>query len=83
MRRYGGSYEYVMQMDCEEGMEMINYAVNEQTEERLMDRWIAVYQDRMSFDEFKEKLGIGTDSAKEENINVEDILDKVKGILGG
>ena len=36
-----------------------------------------------AIDEFKEKLGIGTDSAKEENINVEDILDKVKGILGG
>ena len=83
MQRYGGSYEYVMRMDCDEGIEMINYAIKEQRDECLMNRWIAMYQDRMSYDEFKDKLGIITDSAKEENISVEDILDKVKGILGG
>ena len=70
-------------MDCDEGMEMVDYAIKEQREECLMNRWIAMYQARMSFDEFKDNLGIGTDSAKEENISVEDILDKVKGILGG
>lgn len=62
---------------------MINYVIKEQRDECLMNRWIAMYQDTMSFDEFKDRLGIGTDSIKEENISVEDILDKVKGILGG
>ena len=62
---------------------MINYVIKEQREECLMNRWIAMYQDRMSFEEFKDNLGIGTDSAKEEDMSVEVILDKVKGILGG
>lgn len=72
-----------MRMDCGDGMEMIDYAVKEQREECLINRWIAMYQDKMSFREFKDNIEISTDSAKEEDISVEDILDKVKDILGG
>ena len=62
---------------------MVDYAIKEQREECLMNRWIAMYQNRMSFEEFKDNIGIGTDSVKEEDMSVEAILDKVKGILGG
>ncbi len=57
----------------------MQYAINKQSEEITLQRWIMGYQDQFSFDEFKEKLGFNNNSL--DNRTSHEILNNVKQIL--
>lgn len=74
-----------MHMDFEEGIAIIKTAYQQRSEEKLFQRWCTMYQNNMSFDEFKTKLGAKTDaenmmqskSPDEIMSNVEKIVEAV------
>lgn len=45
-----------MQLPAAEGAELIDYAYEQVTDEKLYSRWIAGAQHTMSFDDFKREL---------------------------
>lgn len=51
-----------------------------ENEDRLFLRWAVMYQAQMSFEEFKRELGSGEETADDKS--AEEILAKVKGIIG-
>ncbi len=63
-----------------DGCEMIAYARDAECEEKLYMRWVAGYQLYMGFDEFKKE--IFTAQRPGDNRTAEEILDKVRGIIG-
>ncbi len=63
-----------------DGCEMIAYARDAECDEKLYMRWIAGYQLYMGFDEFKKE--IFTAQRPGDGRTAEEILDKVKGIIG-
>ena len=64
-----------------DGCELIRYALGAEYEDRLFFRWSLWYQNQMSFEEFKREIGLVADD-EEDNQGAEEILKKVKGILG-
>ena len=80
-RRYGGSAEDIFSMPFFDGCELIRYALGAECEDRLFFRWSLGYQSQMSFEEFKREIGSADDNW-EDNRSAEEILKKVKGILG-
>lgn len=79
LKRYGGGIKEVLSMPFLNGCKLVRYALDAENEERLYVRWVAGYQKEMNFMEFKQKLG--GDHA-EDGLQVEEILRKVKGIIG-
>ena len=67
-------------MPFQDGWEMICFAQDAECEDRLFLRWAAMYQDTMGFDEFKKE--IFTAQRPGDGRTAEEILDKVKGIIG-
>ena len=63
-----------------DGCEMIAYARDAECEEKLYMRWVAGYQLYMGFDEFKKE--IFTAQRPGDSRTAEEILEKVKGIIG-
>ena len=66
-------------------MEIIREAHRIKQEELAFHRWAVCYQEVVSFDEFKQELGMsGTlNMQAEDNQAAEEILKKVEGILNG
>ena len=55
LKRYS-SIDYILRLDFEEALGLIDYAFEKQFDELLYQRWIARYQEFISFDEFKNSL---------------------------
>lgn len=55
LKRYG-NIEYIMSMEIEEAIDLIEYAIKQEAEDKLFQRWVHEMQFQMSFNEFKEKL---------------------------
>ncbi len=72
-------------MYFEEGIEIIKIAYQQRSDEKLFQRWCAMYQNHLSFEEFKSQLGTKTDtecfreskSPDEIMLNVEKIVEAV------
>ena len=67
-------------MPFEDGCEMIRYALDAESDDKLFLRWAVMYQAQMGFEEFKRELGSGEEA--EDDRSAEEILVKVKGIIG-
>lgn len=80
MHRYG-DINYVMNMNFNDGADLINKAYKKSVDEVLMQRWIMHYQHAMSFDEFKDEV-IEISYKKKDSRTQEEILDMVFGIIG-
>lgn len=46
-----------------------------------MKRWITNYEKEMSFDDFKDKLGISISKGKRSNKTIEEIIEDVNNII--
>lgn len=79
-RRYGGSTKDIFSMPFFEGYELLKYALDAETDDKLFMRWVIGYQFDMGFDEFKEN--VTTVQTVEDNRTAEEILDSVKEIIG-
>ena len=77
LKRYK-DINYVLDLDYEEGMDLIIHALKEKNEELLLTRWMIGYQDSLTFEEFKRDLGV---YQVQDDRSEEEILDMVKGIL--
>ena len=64
-----------------EGFELIDYAINEELEEKLYMRWIAGYQQSISYEEFKHEIGVSSRQIND-NRTAEMILQSVREIIG-
>jgi len=65
-------------------MNIIRTAQREKSEEMLFNRWAVSYQRMMSFEEFKQQLGVEQDMGqKVKKQTAEEILSEVRGILNG
>jgi hypothetical protein len=73
----------VLNLNIDDGIELIERASEQKQEDLLMQRWILHYQDKITFEEFKQKLSINpTDTRAEGDTRTEgEILAEVKGIL--
>ena len=72
--------EYIQNLEIDEALTLIDYAISQQEDELLFSRWIVEAQNHMSFDEFKEKLRPLKLRADEEILeDVFKILESVKG----
>lgn len=81
MHRYGDT-GYVLNLNLEDGLALIDKAYVKSAEEILMKRWIAHYQHRMSFDEFKNEVTENS-YARHDSRSQNEILDMVYGIIAG
>lgn len=63
-----------------DGFELIAYAEKHENEEKLYFRWVVGYQSIMSFDEFKNQIGVMA-KVKKDNRTAEEIFDYVLEIL--
>jgi len=79
-RRYGGNARDIFAMPFFDGCEMIAYARDAEYEEKLYMRWVVGYQLYMGFEEFKKE--ICNANSPGDSQTVEEILDKVKDIIG-
>lgn len=74
LQRYS-SLTFILSLDLEEALTLIDYAVSQKDEELLFARWIAGTQYQMSFEEFKQGL------KPIEVLEDEEILDDVFKII--
>lgn len=63
-----------------DGFELVQYAKDAENEDKLFIRWVAGYQSVLGFDEFKRQICVG--GSAEDNRSADEILDKVKEIIG-
>jgi len=80
-KRYGGGAKDILAMPFEEGFEMMQYALNAESEDKLFVRWTNGYQQIMGFEEFKNQIGVNSRQVRD-NRTAEDILETVRGIIG-
>ncbi len=80
-RRYGGSANDILSMPFFDGYELIQFALDEEVEEKLYIRWAIGYQHVMGFDEFKRQVDFSRKAAVD-NRSAEEILDSVREIIG-
>ena len=76
LKRYH-SLNYILSLNYEEAISLVEFAFKQQEDELLFQRWANGPHYQMSFAEFKEMLK-PTPKVKEEN--VEDTLEKVRVI---
>ena len=82
--RYGAGAKDILLTEFEIGMEIIRTAQKEKNEELFFYRWAVAYQRIMSFEEFKQQLGMGQkDSRQTRKQTADEILSEVRGILDG
>lgn len=73
-----------MLTEFEIGMEIIRTAQKEKSEELLFNRWAVAYQKVMSYEEFKQQLGVGQENSQQtKKQTADEILSEVRGILDG
>ena len=63
-----------------EGYELLKYALDAETDEKLFMRWVIGYQFDMGFDEFKAE--VTTVKTVDDDRTAEEILNSVKEIIG-
>ena len=63
-----------------EGYELLKYALDAETDEKLFMRWVIGYQFDMGFDEFKAE--VTTVKTVDDDRTAEEILNAVKEIIG-
>ena len=63
-----------------DGYELIQYALDAETEDKIFMRWITGYQFQMNYDEFKKNLE--TNQEVYDSRTAEEILETVKDIIG-
>jgi hypothetical protein len=68
---------YIISLELTEALDLIDYAMDQKTEELLFSRWISDIHLSMSFDEFKARLKPGRKDKRSEA----EILRDVKSIL--
>ncbi len=69
-------------MELDRGILFLRKAREKENEDKLFRRWISGYQDKVSFDEFKNSVFEEAKKArKSENQSAEDILEKVRKII--
>lgn len=77
--------DFIMNLDMESGFKLITKGFEEQSNDRLYQRWIYNYEKEISFDEFKSELekSIKTKSNRKiDNTRTEkEILEEVEEIL--
>lgn len=77
--------EPVFDLDWEDGLLLIEKISQKEQDEALFQRWISggemSYQSQMTFEAFKAQVQSKATS-KNDNRSVEDILKKVKSIIG-
>lgn len=73
------SIDYVMQLDYETGMELINKCQEQKIEEQIFQRWIP-YQGQISFEEFKKELGPAR--VMQDNRSAEEIIESLCDMWG-
>ncbi len=72
----------VLSMELDRGILFLRKAREKENEDKLFRRWISGYQDKVSFDEFKNSVFEEAKKArKSENQSAEDILEKVRKII--
>lgn len=84
--RYGSFADKVLQMGPEKGFRLYSYAVGQIREKRIFERWVHGYQFSIEYQEFRGRIMGGTEDvapARPEDRTQEEILAKVKGIIGG
>ena len=84
LRRYS-NIDYILNLNNEEGYECISTAYEKEAESKLWDQWLVNYRfmdkdNFISFEEFKNET-IKKANNKIEVLTVEQIEDKVKGII--
>lgn len=67
--------DIVLSLSIEEASDYLEYLFKENDEELLWQRWIACYQDTMSFSEFKLRLYPAPEKSEEE------IIDEAQNII--
>lgn len=80
-KRYGGSAKDILSMPFFDGYELIQFALDEEVEEKLYLRWVIGYQNVMGFDEFKRQIDHSREATLD-NRSAEEILDSVREIIG-
>lgn len=77
--------DFIMNLDMESGFKLITKGFEEQSNDRLYQRWIYHYEKEISFDEFKnelEKSIKNKSNRKIDNTRTEkEILEEVEEIL--
>ena len=72
----------VLSMELDRGILFLRKAREKENQDKLFRRWITGYQDKASFDEFKNSVFEEAKKArKSENQSAEDILEKVRKII--
>lgn len=65
-----------MELPLQDGIDLMLYAMEKETDEKLFQRWIGMAQYEMGFEEFKTKLGPARFKSDEEIFSdVEKILN--------
>lgn len=84
LKRYS-SIDYILNLQFEEGYELISKAYEKDAEEKLWQQWLVDYrlmdqETFISFEEYKSKSR-GSSANTGEKLTKEQIEDKVKGII--
>lgn len=79
-RRYGAGHLDILAMQFEAALEIIVYAIKQENDDKLFQRWIHGYQE-MSFDDFKDAIGANKEVIQD-NKNVSDIFVDLKNVFG-
>lgn len=69
-----------MNMEFEEGIDLLKLARKEKEEEKIFLRWVVGYEKEMGYTDFKRKLFQSVGS-REKQLTQEEIFDKVETIL--
>lgn len=84
LKRYS-NIDYILNLQFEEGYELISKAYEKDAEEKLWQQWLVDYrlmdqETFISFEEYKSKSR-GSSNSIDEKLTKEQIEDKVKGII--
>lgn len=84
LKRYS-NIDYILNLQFEEGYELISKAYEKDAEEKLWQQWLVDYrlmdqETFISFEEYKSKRR-GSSNSTYEKLTKEQIEDKVKGII--
>lgn len=80
LKRYGTGYHELLALSIDDFFDQINYAFKQHTEDILMQRWIVNHEKSMSFEEFKNKLGIKANKSINSK-NTSEVLEDVHDII--
>lgn len=78
LNRYS-NIDYVLQLDFEEGIELLEHSSEQVVENLLFQRWIASFDEHgIGYNEFKRQIGAEKEVVDE---NISDVLADVQTIL--